>query len=91
VLIGETRDLGDAPTAEIGHAGVARLALVDQVANGAHVLLASDGAYRSRIAIGAAQSTTSVLARNTASRPAPLAVRPSVGLASPSAKSRQAV
>src|SRR6516165_7063120 len=46
---------------------------------------------RSCTAIPAAQSTTSVLTRYTPAKPAPLATRPSTGLATPSAKSRKAV
>ena len=38
-----------------------------------------------------AQSTTSVLTRNTAPKPAPPAISPSAGLGSPGARSRKAV
>src|SRR5271166_2321734 len=45
--------------------------------------------FRSRTAITAAHSTTSVLTRYTAPRSAPLATKPSAGLASPSDRSRK--
>ncbi len=47
------------------------------------------GAYSSRIAIAAAQSTTSVLTRNTAPRPARPAISPNAGLVMLSAKSKR--
>ena len=51
----------------------------------------SAGASSSRAAIATAPSTASAPARNTAPRPATPAIRPSAGMARPSARSRQAV
>jgi hypothetical protein len=45
--------------------------------------MSSEGALRSGSAIAAAQSTTSMLTRNTAPKPAPLATKSRAGLASP--------
>jgi hypothetical protein len=71
-----------------GKAAIDVVVVVDRLVG---VERAVDRAYRSWTAIAAAQSTTSVLARNTVLRSVALAIRPSPGLATASATSRNAV